>query len=105
MSLVEINTDEAGKKLQVVSKFPFQIISIVFGVAIVYLFMAQQSLGNEFRGYVIDQGREQIQAISGSTRKISENTNILIDVKGVLQQNQEYLKQNQEYLKNLKKIN
>lgn len=92
MSLLEINAEEAQKKLTVVNRFPFQIISLFFGIAIVYLFTAQKGLETEFRTYMKEQGKE-------TTVELSKNTDVLKEIKSVLLDNQTILKQTNKQTK------
>jgi hypothetical protein len=92
MSLVEINAIEAEKKLQVVSKFPLQIISICFGVAVIFLFTMIVNLQNGFRAYIVSEGIKANAVIIENASKMTENTSVLRDIKTILIENQETIK-------------
>jgi hypothetical protein len=74
MSLLTINNDDAKGKLQLFTKYPYQVVTIVLAVCIGYLFNEQKNLGVEFREY-IKQSNDRLTTI------IVDNTSVLKDVK------------------------
>jgi hypothetical protein len=76
MSLIQINNEDAKGKLQLFTKYPYQVVTIVLGLCIGYLFVGQKDLEVEFREY-IKTSNERLTTI------IVDNTTVLKDVKNL----------------------
>jgi hypothetical protein len=74
MALIELNEESAKEKLQLFTKYPYQVVTIVLGLCIGYLFVGQRSLEKEFREY-IKESNERLTTI------IVDNTTVLKEVK------------------------
>lgn len=93
--ILEINADEAGKKLNLVRRYHSEILLIVFCGCIFYLFKMVIELKDDFNKYLQKDNIE-------NTQKIVENTNVLKDIKMILLQNQDIQANLQEQLRNAK---
>lgn len=96
MDIINIDADKAGKKLEVINRFPFQITTLFFGVAIVYLFLSQKSLEKEFRGYINGDGKVTTEQLIRSTEAIREISPVLESVRIIVLDNNERIRKGDE---------
>lgn len=83
--LINIDTKEAGKKLQVINRNFMLVIVIVFAVSISYLYHQQQELSNQLINYLMNDVQtttkiiEQNNQLIQQTNKLIENNNSVIE--------------------------
>jgi hypothetical protein len=82
---VEINTKEAEKKLHVIRSYHMEIIVIVLSICVSYLFFANVKLWSSMNDYLMNNQTNTVQ-------KMTENTDVLKEIKIILVENQVYLK-------------
>jgi uncharacterized protein HemX len=83
--LINIDTKEAGKKLQVINRNFMLVVVITFAVSIAYLYHQQQMLSGELVHYLMNDVQtttriiEQNNKLIESTNKLIENNNEVIE--------------------------
>ena len=83
--LINIDTKEAGKKLQILNRNFMLVIVIAFAVSIAYLYHQQQVLSGELVHYLMNDVQtttriiEQNNKLIESTNKLIENNNEVIE--------------------------
>jgi len=76
-SILNIDTQEAGKKLNLINKNFYLVIIIVFGLCIFYLFNEFIKLNNKLSEYLQNQNIESVKVISNNNDVINNNTKSL----------------------------
>jgi hypothetical protein len=83
--LININTEEAAKKLQIINKNFIIIICICFASSIIYLYISQQKQNEQLIEYLTSDVRKTTQALEGNNIIIKQNTEALNDIKTAIQ--------------------
>ena len=78
--IVNIDTKEASKKLQVIERNFMLVIVIVFGISIAYLYHQQQEMSGQLIQYLMNDGN-QTQKI------IQQNTDVLNRISTLIENN------------------
>lgn len=76
-AILNIDTQEASKKLNLINKNFYLVIIIVFGLCIFYLFNEFLKLNNKLSEYLQNQNIESVKVISNNNDVINNNTKSL----------------------------
>ena len=76
-SILKIDTQEAGKKLNLINKNFYLIIIIVFGACIFYLFNEFLKLNDKLSEILQNQNIEAVKVINNNNQVIENNTKSL----------------------------
>lgn len=93
MSIIQVDNEDVKTKLSIIKRYPIETLLLGLLVVVGWLFykvdkvQQQQANGQDEQiEYFKTKGIEQV-------RKISENTEVLREIKTVLLENQQFLKQ------------
>jgi len=76
-AILNIDTKEADKKLNLVSKNFYLVMIIVFGLCIFYLFKEFLNLNNKLNDYLQEQNIKTVKVIENNNAVIDNNTKSL----------------------------
>lgn len=75
--LLNIDTQEAGKKLSVLNKNFMLVIVILFAVSIMYLYKQQQELSAQLVNYLLNDQKTNTRIIEQNTEAIKNISNLI----------------------------
>lgn len=71
--IIQIDADEAKKKLSVFRTYFLEIIVVALSVAIIYLFVGQKTMEHDMQNYLKDDRVTAIEKLTANTNAITEN--------------------------------
>jgi hypothetical protein len=83
--IIDINEEEAGKKLSVFRKYYYEIGIIVLAMVVSYLFIGQKQLERDMRNYLINDRTAAFEKMNATTEVIRQNTEVMKSVTDLLQ--------------------
>ena len=85
--LININTDEAEKKLSVINKNTLLVVSIAFAVSIVYLYIQQVQQNNRMIDYLTKDVVNTTKVIEHNSTTLQENNHAIIKLTDAIERN------------------
>lgn len=75
--LINIDSEEARKKLQIINRNFMVIIVITFALAIAYLYHQQQAINSELINYLMNDVQNTTKIIEQNNKIVENNSNLL----------------------------
>lgn len=85
--LININTEEAEKKLSIINKNTLLVVSIAFAVSIVYLYIQQVQQNNRMIEYLTQDVVNTTKVIEHNSTTLQENNHAIIKLTDAIERN------------------
>ena len=85
--LININTDEAAKKLSIINKNTLLVVSICFALSIVYLYVEQVKQNNRMIEYLTQDVVNTTKVIEHNSTTLQENNHAIVKLTDAIERN------------------
>ena len=85
--IININTEEAEKKLSIINKNTLLVVSIAFAVSIVYLYIQQVQQNNRMIEYLTQDVVNTTKVIEHNSTTLQENNHAIIKLTDAIERN------------------
>jgi len=85
--IININTEEAAKKLSVINKNTLLVVSICFALSIVYLYVEQVKQNNRMIEYLTQDVVNTTKVIEHNSTTLQENNHAIVKLTDAIERN------------------